>query len=344
MTQIILLTATGFALYFGIRFCLLKRGIRKANEELSAILKHPEENRIMKLPLPLRELEELERVLNQTLEQVRRERIAYERREREFQRQLEDISHDLRTPLTAIQGYLKLMNQENLGSEEKEYLEVIQRRSSNLQHLVNQFYEFSTLLSGNYKMQMHQVDIGRMCREQLLGSYQQLESAGIEVRAQFPDRPVFIWADENALSRIVGNLLQNAVRYAGSCLEITITEIENTEMSDAQEISNLENKNIQSPKTENTNAEKGILLTCANDASNLTEDAVGQLFERFYTGSQARNQGGFGLGLAISRHLAEQMGGSMTVESRNLETDNTQDADMENGIWLVFKTVFKSCG
>lgn len=325
MAGFLLAVASVAAFYYGIRYALLKKGIRKINEDLNEITQNIKENRILKQPSPQREMEELLSSLNRAMEQIRKERISYEKREQEFQRQLEDISHDLRTPLTAIQGYLKLIDTDSLDSEEKEYLEVILRRSANLQHLINQFYDFSTLLSGNYKMEFRETDIGRMCREQILGYYRQLEEAGIEAQIRIPEKPVCIYADENALSRIIGNLLQNAVRYAKSRLEIEITEIQISETA------------------------KETTLVCANDADDRTEKDIQQIFERFYTGDRARSKGGTGLGLAISRHLAEQMGGTMTVESRRLTDQKHGFIEAESlrikeehpqGIWLVFKTTF----
>lgn len=310
MMGFILVIVAGAALYYGIRYARLKRGIREIKEELTDITANLKENRILKQPYPQRELEELLSSMNRALDQMRKERVSYEKREQEFQRQLEDISHDLRTPLTAIQGYLKLIDPDSLDREEKEYLEVIRRRSAHLQHLINQFYEFSVVLSGNYKLEFQEIDLARMCREQILGSYQQLEEAGIEVQIRIPEKPVFIQADENALSRIIGNLLQNAVRYAKQRLEIEITEIQETETV------------------------KEIILLCANDAEHLTEDDVRQMFRRFYTGDRARSQGGTGLGLAVSRHLAEQMGGTMTVESKK------NDQNPQDDLWLIFKTIF----
>ena len=117
--EIFLAFAVCLALYFGMRYALLKRSIREINKELGEITQRIEENRILKLYAPQRELEDLLVSLNHLLEQVRAERISYEKRELEFQRQLGDISHDLRTPLTAIQGYLRLIDQERLGSEER---------------------------------------------------------------------------------------------------------------------------------------------------------------------------------------------------------------------------------
>lgn len=322
MTELILAAAAGSALYFGIRYVLLKRSIREIKKDLDDITKDLKENRIIKQFSPQREMEELLVSLNHALDQIRKERISYEEREQEFQRQLEDISHDLRTPLTAIQGYLKLIDPNKLDDEEQECLEVIQRRSAHLQYLINQFYEFSTLLSENYKMEIRQIDLCRMCREQLLGYYQQLEAAGIEVQVRIPEKPVFIQADENALSRIIGNLLQNAARYAKHRLEIQIKEIKITE------------------------TRKEIVLICANDADDITEETIQQMFNRFYTGNHARSQSGTGLGLAISRKLAEQMGATMTVENRKIMNNGKNDEKNEtigNRRWLFFKTVFKIC-
>lgn len=317
MMEILCVVTAAAAVYFGIRYTLLKRGLREVSRELDDITRNLKENRLLKLLFPQRELETLLSSINHTLEQIRKERISYEKREQEFQRQLEDISHDLRTPLTAIQGYRKLINQEKLESEDQEYLEVIRRRSAHLQYLINQFYEFSTLLSGNYKMEYSQTDLARMCREQLLGCYQQLEAGGIEVQVRISEKPVWIQADENALSRIIDNLLQNAVRYAAHRLEIEITERCRTEACG----------------TEGANE---VTLICANDAEHMTKDMVQQMFDRFYTGDRARHQGGTGLGLAISRQLAEQMGGTMTVECRKPEEGSMQDR-----VWLIFKTTFK---
>lgn len=358
MTEIILTIAAGLAIFYGIRFYMLKRGVQDLGRELALVSQQPEENRIVKMSVPQRDLEELGSILNHILEQMQKERISFEKREREFQKQLEDLSHDLRTPLTAIQGYLKLIDQKKLGREEQEYLEVLERRAHSLSHLIDQFYEFSALLSGDYSLELCRTDLGCICREQVLGSFARLEEAGIEVSVQIPDRPVWILADENALSRIIGNLLQNAVRYAKKHLAI---EIQESRISDG---------------------ESRVTLIFANDAEPLAAETVSRMFDRFYTGSQTRNQGGTGLGLAISRRLAEQMGGSMSVEARETKTaaaisvfgegweaaagsasaegretaagkvsgerweaaargNAAENSGQEAGLWLVFKTVFK---
>lgn len=281
----ILAAVAGAAVYFCIRLYMIRKGIRQAAWELEEITGQLEENRIIKLTSPNRELEQLLTVMNGTLERIREERISYERREKEFQHQIENISHDLRTPLTAIQGYLTLMAPEQLDSESREALEVVRRRTENLQQLINQFYEYSILIAEDYKLEMGQVDFGRMCREMLLGNYQRLEERGIAVQAEIPDKPVMLWADAQALERILGNLLQNAVRYAKSGFRLQLSE-----------------------------DEEKIEFVLANDTEYLQEKDLPQLFDRFYMSDRSRNQGGTGLGLTISRNLTEKLGGTMTAE------------------------------
>lgn len=281
----LLVIAVAAAIYFGVRCHMLRKSIRQAKRELEEINGQIEENRIIKLSCPDRELEELLVVMNAALEKIREEWISYERREKEFQYQIENISHDLRTPLTAIQGYLKLLDQSEMDSEEKEALEVIRRRADNLQYLINQFYEYSILSADDYKPELRPVDFGRMCREMLLGSYQKLEEKGIMVQVEIPESPVVLQADEYALERVLGNLLQNAVRYAKSGLKL--------ELSQSEE------------KTE---------LLFANDTEHFDEVDLQHLFDRFYMADQSRNQGSTGLGLTISRYLVENLGGTMTAE------------------------------
>lgn len=298
MMKGLFLIAAAAAVFFCIRCHMIQRSIRQAELQLEEIAEQPGENRIIRLDSPNRELEGLLSVMNSVLEKNREERSAYEKQEKEFRHQIENISHDLRTPLTAIQGYLKLMDEEHLTGENREALEVIHRRADNLQHLINQFYEYSILISDDYRFEIQQVEFSRMCREMLLGSYQRLEERGIQVYVEIPEKPVYIRADEHAMERILGNLLQNAVRYAKSGLKWKLTETGDK-----------------------------IEFICANDTEHLKEEDMQQLFERFYMADQSRKQGGTGLGLTISRHLTEKMGGSMTAELK------------EN--WLIFHVVMK---
>ena len=139
------------AVYFAVRSFLLKRSLRNASEELRRITRSLEENRVLKLETADRDLEEFVGEVNRTLSAIRREKNAFSRREQEFRQQIENISHDLRTPLTSILGYLKLMDTENMPADEKESLDTVRRKAEALSRLIGQFYEYSRVASEDYQ-------------------------------------------------------------------------------------------------------------------------------------------------------------------------------------------------
>lgn len=268
--------------YFGVRLFALKRAVRAADEELRSITKEISSNRRMKFAVPDQDLEGFLNTLNGALEELWQERVAYERKEREFMQQIENISHDLRTPLTSILGYLELMDPEALGSGEKEAVEVIRRKAVTLKKLIGEFYDLTRLEAGDYQAKPERMDVNRFVRECTAGFYESLTKAGISVEMDLPEKPVFIIADEAALDRVISNLVQNAVRYADSTLEIKITESGSL-----------------------------VRILFKNDTRHLSEKDVLYLFDRFYQKEGARNQEGTGLGLTIAKYLTEEMGGVM---------------------------------
>ncbi len=120
--------------YFSIRYFALEHALRETALELAEIQDHVLQNRILRLPLPDKGLERLLKSINGDLEQIRRERLGYEKREREFQQQIEDISHDLRTPLTVILGYLKWLKTPggNSSFRFEESLDVLERNARSM--------------------------------------------------------------------------------------------------------------------------------------------------------------------------------------------------------------------
>lgn len=270
------------AVYFGVRLFALKRAVRTADEELRSITKEVSSNRRMKFAVPDKDLEGFLNTLNGALEQLWQERVTYERKERELMQQIENISHDLRTPLTSILGYLDLMDLGALESEEMEAVEVIQRKAKALQKLIGEFYDLTRLNAGDYQMELKTMDAGRAVRECTVAFYENLTKAGLSVKMDIPEKPVVVIADENAFDRVVSNLVQNAVRYAGSTLDIRVTE-----------------------------GDEMVRIQIKNDTKHLREEDVLYLFDRFYQKEGARSQEGTGLGLTIAKYLTEAMGGSM---------------------------------
>jgi len=275
--------------YLSARLFLLKKAMKDAGKQLREINRNLEENRIVKFSAPNRELEELLKDVNDSLHTIRRERAVYAKREKAFKQQIENISHDLRTPLTSMIGYLRIMDTSSLGADAQEDLRTVIRKAERLQELITQFYDFSRLTASEYAIALEEVEVAKALREALADAYTELSERQLEVATDIPENAVTIMANENALQRVLQNLLQNAGRYAKSSLEVSVEE-----------------------RTEE------VFVSFTNDVENMDERDVEHLFERFYTLEQARTGGSTGLGLTIAKEFVEKMGG--TIDAR-LEED-----------------------
>ena len=198
--------ALGAAVFFAVRCALLKRSLRRANGELAEIVRSLEDNRIVKLPQPDKDLEALLGTVNHALAAVREQGVAYARHEAELKAQVESISHDLRTPLTAIVGYLALLDEEGMDADTRASLATVRRKADALQRLIAQFYELSQARNEDAPLACEPVEAGRLVRESVAGRYLLFEERGLEVRLRVPDRPVRVRGDEGALERVVENL------------------------------------------------------------------------------------------------------------------------------------------
>ncbi|MFR4803085.1 MAG: histidine kinase dimerization/phospho-acceptor domain-containing protein [Eggerthellaceae bacterium] len=205
---------------FAVRCALLKRSLRRANGELAEIVRGLEDNRIVKLPQPDKDLEALLGTVNHALAAVREQGVAYARHEAELKAQVESISHDLRTPLTAIVGYLALLDEEGMDADTRASLATVRRKADALQRLIAQFYELSQARNEDAPLACEPVEAGRLVRESVAGRYRLFEERGLEVRLRVPDRPVRVRGDEGALERVVENLVHNAGKYARSTFDV----------------------------------------------------------------------------------------------------------------------------
>lgn len=274
--------------YFAFRYLSILYAFGEITKEMREIQKDLTQNQSLHLPIPNRNLEKVLCSFNNTLEEIRKERQKYEKSEKEFRRQIENISHDLRTPLTVILGYLKFMKKSDneliMDKKLAEELEIIEHKAETMKVLVDQFYDFSRLNAGDYGFTLNNVDISRTLRESLMGNYQVLEQSHLAIEVNIPEHPIWAIGDNSALERIFLNLLQNTGRYADSFLSISIKE-----------------------------DDENVSISFINDTKMLSEDDIPHLFDRFYMQDSSRNQGGTGLGLTVAKSLAEEMEGILDV-------------------------------
>jgi len=318
MTDILLCFTLILLVYFVMRAHLLGRALRDAAGQLKEIQSDFTQNRVLHLAVPEKDLEALMSAVNDTLYEIRSERTQYAKRERDFQSQIEAISHDLRTPLTIILGYLKLLKKQTetgfsgITDEQQEMLNTTIRKAEAMEHLIAQFYDYSRLNAGDYEMTLETIDIGRVLREVFVDNCLILEKENLEVDTSFPNHPVWIKGNYDALERIFVNLLQNTGRYARRHVKLGIEE-----------------KGDQ------------VLVLFENDTDKLSEQDIPNLFERFYRKDLSRNQGGSGLGLTIAKELAEEMMGSLEAGLAD-RTSALESAD--NCITIRFTLLFPAQG
>ena len=271
------------ACFYMVRYYRLKANLRNSVKELQRIVENQEENRILLISYPEKEAESFLEAMNEYILQTRKNQIFYRNREKELRAQIENISHDLRTPLTAIIGYLDLLEIDSMGKEDREILVAVQKKARFLQGLINNFYDLSRLEMNDYQLHSDEMDLTRFARETILLFYQEFEKNGITVEFSVKHRQdaLLILADSGAMGRIFNNMMQNALRYAKSSLHITVFEEEG----------------------------KGC-ISFENDTDGLDPEDIPHLFERFFMQEKSRTSQSTGLGLTISKLLAEAMGGS----------------------------------
>lgn len=220
--------------------------------------------------------------INVELRKLRKERLRFVQGDRELKNAVTNISHDLRTPLTAIFGYLDLLKQEPLSETERRYVEIIEERAEVMRQLTGELFRYSVLITSEEE-RGEDVVVNDVLEESIAAYYAALKERGIAPEVALPQQKVIRHLDPTALSRVFSNLLNNAIKYSDGDLEIRLTE------------------------------DGDILFS--NQASGLNEIQVGKLFDRFYTVEAARKS--TGLGLAIAKTLTEQMGGRINAGYEN---------------------------
>ncbi|MCH1958558.1 sensor histidine kinase [Romboutsia hominis] len=274
------------SVYFSARFFLLSRNIKKSVKDFKYISENIDTNRKLKLNHPDKNFEKLLSEINQYLEDTQANKLKYIKREEEIRKEIENVSHDLRTPLTSIRGYLELINDETITSKEKkDYLCIVEKRAKVLQHLIQDFYDLSRFENNDYNLNMEIIDINKELREHILVFYNDFEKKNIEVDLKLDKNPVLVNLDEGAIKRVFNNLIQNSIKYSKSrfCMSIN-------------------------------NKDGEVFIEFKNDVQDINKDELNLLFNRFYMKDKSRSNDSSGLGLTITKLLVESMNGEIDVD------------------------------
>lgn len=265
----------------GLRLYTLERDIRSCARQLR-------EGRAARVTMaaPNRAAEELLTAVNGLLALREADTGTFRRQEQAIRQQISNISHDLRTPLTSILGYLQLLEGDALTPEERrEYLRIVQGRAKSLQSLIASFYDLSRLEGGEYPLSRERVDLYHVLSELVAEFYADFESSGFQMTVELEEGLPPVTADPSGVLRVFTNLIRNALEHGQERMSILLYR------------------------------EGNVLVTAfANDAPGLTEEDVEHVFDRFFTADKMRTGQSTGLGLAIVKTLSERMGHTVTAE------------------------------
>lgn len=227
--------------------------------------------------------------INISLDKIQEAKTKYSQMDTQLRQSIANMSHDLRTPLTSIMGYIQLIDDDSVPSDEKKkYIDIVRKRSDSLKLLIEGFYELSRLEANEYKFEYKPVNIGNILCETAVSFYNDFLNNKIEPELKIDESAPDVIADESCTRRIISNLIQNVLKHGKNNVSISLQQID------------------------------GFVLTAfKNDAPDLTDEDVPHLFERFFTADRTRNGQNTGLGLAITKQLVEQMGHSISAELSN---------------------------
>ena len=241
------------------------------------INKQIKEQRKIRVSLSNKYIEELAYAINQKDTLHKKLQVQIKQEEEQLKQSISNISHDLRTPLTSIQGYLTLLQECENKQEQEQYLKIIKAKTDYLTELVQYFYDLSVLENEQSDVECERIDINRIVTDCLIEKY--YEFGEIQPIIQTENSPVWIYGNNLICKRIIENLIVNALRYSDNYIEVSINQ-------------------------------KGV-FTIKNSTKSLDNIDVNLLFNKFYTPDKSRNKGSSGLGLYIVKELLKKIDGKI---------------------------------
>ena len=283
----IIIMLAGIILYQHFSFTGgVQKSLKEISDKIADIIENDSDEMVMTFT-DNKALMELCGQLNRLLSDRQRVRADYRRQEIASKKMLANISHDIKTPLTVILGYLEIMR---LDNGEDEALQKVEAKAVQVMELINQFFTLAKLEAGDMNIEITKVNISEVCRENVLGFYELLLQKEFTVDISIPERNIFAQGNRESLDRILSNLLSNAIRYGseGKYIGVVLREDGNF-----------------------------VYVDIVDRGKGIEKEFAARVFERLYTmeDSRSRRIQGNGLGLTIARNLARQLGGDILLES-----------------------------
>lgn len=253
-----------------LKLFFIKKSIKEIRSNLSRILKS-DTNNLITIDTNNTEISELANTLNIELKNLRRERLQYENGNQELKRSITNISHDIRTPLTAISGYIDLIKQNEDKEKQEEYIKVVERKTNDLINLTEQLFDFSKTVDIAPQIKKEKICINEILEESLANYYVVFKEKNIIPKLEITDKKIYKFVDKNAITRVFENILSNVIKYSSGNFKVKL--------------------------------ESNGKIIFSNKASSLDATTVEKIFDRYYTVENAKKS--TGLGLSIAKQLVE---------------------------------------
>lgn len=260
------------------------RQVKDICRQLRFLQEH-ETNMLITKELNLGNMRELIELLNELLKERKKEWGDYLRKEKMIADTYTNLSHDIRTPLTSLDGYFQLLETAENEEDKKRYIYIIQERMKSLKELLEELFTYTKLQNEAYEVQLSRVNITHLLKETIFSYYDQWKKQGIMPEFEITEEPVYIQGNPPALRRVIQNIIKNGLDHGTKEIKIQLIK--------SDEISKLVFKN------QTTDAEK---------------IDVNRIFDRFYKADKARSKNSTGLGLSIAKDFVEKMKGEIDAE------------------------------
>lgn len=265
------------------RLLFLKREIKMLVRQLHVYNNRKSDKKI-DMALIDHDLEYLGLEINKLIDLYVTENRKRVRFEDEHKQAVANMSHDLRTPLTTILGYIQMAEDDELTeAEKKELISIANNRAKRLETLLKEFFELSVMESTDYHLKSERINLKEITIDVLMSFYDGFNEKNIEPKINIPEKDIYIISDGSGIKRVIENLMSNALNHSDGNISISLTE---------------------------TEAKASLIVK--NDAYSLTKQDVSRMFDRFYMADQSRTGKSTGLGLSIVKSLMEKMNGKIS--------------------------------
>lgn len=278
------LAATAAAIISIILLILCRRQIRKIIRQLD-FLKNNQTNLRLTSDLPLPEFNDLIDSVNDVLDREKENRRETQKEEAQLRETVTNLSHDIRTPLTSLDGYFQLLSTSGSEEEHRKYTAIIQSRIASLKDMLEELFTYARLQDAGYEMDLERTDFAGCAFDTTFSFYDEFQKKGIEPQIDFCEGHLFILGNAEAIRRAMQNMIKNALVHGSSSISLTLGE------------------------------KDGIaFFRCSNNTEHPEEIDISQVFTRFYKADSARTHTSAGLGLSIAGGLVERMDGEIHAD------------------------------